>query len=62
MQFQILGFKLAIFTVLLHLDGQPWTGSRVELLSLVVLVEAFLAMYSYYDKYYSRYYSSSTTC
>lgn len=55
MMSQMLGAKVAIFTLLLHIDSHKFDGSPSSLLAIACLVESFLAMHSFYDKYYARY-------
>lgn len=62
MMSQILGVKLTIFALSLHVDVlQSSTPDRhhqyttSNLVSFACLLEAFLTMHSYYDKYYTRY-------
>lgn len=52
---QILGVKVTIFTLLIHLDSLESRYSFGGLILFLCLVESFLAMHSQYDKYYSRY-------
>lgn len=56
MMSQMLSIKLTIFTILVHLDSLSVMNNRSEFYILFAsLVEAFLAMYFYYNKYQLRY-------
>lgn len=57
---QMFAVKLTIFMLLMSIESitklaRSRTSSLETVLLFTCLVESFLAMHSYYDKYYSRY-------
>lgn len=56
MMSQMLAIKVTIFALLLRIDSQSLSINSFEgFVLFACLVESFMAMYFYYDKYYSRY-------